>query len=1050
MRVADADRPAHPDAEGDGDVGVLRRPALTRQLLSAGAGAAVAAGGFGKSTLLDQAAHDAGAPVLDVVTARDCDAATLVWLLARAARRRGAAGLAGALAAAAAAEPVDAVAVADLLAAAAEAGGLTVVVDEIGELVEPDALALVATLAARAAAATEPGEPGLRVLVAGRTLPDVLDPAFAVRLDEASLALSPEEVATLVRSRFGETATATATATEVWAHSQGWPAGVAVALARADGVADSADGGADRADRADRADSRAHSATGADGPGAGQAPLEVVVRGPGSRTTLTLPHPLATVVALPLLSPELVVALAGPRAWTDLAEAGVPTRERGDGWWVVPDPVRDAALAAGATTGATTARAAAGLYADGGLVPEAVALLLRHGDTVAIADLLASLDWTALDGLSGGELRAVQEVIDDHAAAAHPRALLHLAWAAEHQAEATLVARCLDRLEAAIPLEVSRRPGTEPDLERLALLLRAEQARAAVRLADLDRAMDLAAQVRAATTSVGADPDLATARGRATYALAIALLYDVTPERLRQGDALLTEAAGLLRLSGVPRWESQAWLGLGYGVDLNAGRFGRGAERIARGLALLPQQDAARARLLTFLVEVLTHLPRLDEAEAAGLEAAAIAERFADRHLSAYAHWSLAWVSARRRDLPRVRARLERVELDLADWYDLPAGVLFHADAAEMLGDCGESEAAAEHLRRGRSRADVAGREDLLVLATTLWEARYGDASAAAEAIAQLSPRPRERWRYALVRAWCAHRLGDDTQARELAAAAIAEAEVLGHPETVAVVEPELAAWAAALLGEQAGGAPVRTGQGAQVDVVLLGPVALHRDGTDATPPPGHPTELVALLALRGPTSAESVTEAMWPEADTATSKRRLRNLLHRLRSACGDIVVRDRDDRLALARHVEVDLTRLRAAVDAVNAAPAPERAGAARAALRLTDTLAAPAGQGAVRACREEGARLALVLLDLVVEAAVEADDLDDAATLAARACALDPGDERRLLLLASIRRDAGRLPAAREALTASLQRCTQLGVEPSVAHRALARSLGVTLPD
>ena len=1013
MPVADADRPAYPDSPGGGDVGVLRRPALSGRLLRAGAGAAVAPGGFGKSTLLDQAAHDAGAPALDVVTDRDCDAATLVWLLARAARRRGAAGLAGALAAAAAAEPVDAVAVADLVAAAAEAGGLTVVVDEIGELVEPDALELVAALAGRATPTTDPVEPGLRVLVAGRTLPAALDAAFAVRLDEESLALSPEEVATLVRSRFGEGAASA----EVWARSQGWPAGVAVALARADG--------------------------GAESTGAAEAMLEVVVRGPGSRTTVALPRPLATVVALPLISPELVATLTGPRGWADLAEAGVPTRERGDGWWVVPDPVRDAALAAGASTDPATARAAARAYADDGLVPEAVALLLRHGDTDGIAALLAALDWTALDGLSGGELRAVQEVIDDGAIAAHPRALLHLAWAAEHQAEATLVARCLDRLEAATSHDAGRGD------ERLALLLRAEQARAAVRLADLDRAMALAEQVRAATTSVGADTDLATARGRATYALAIALLYDVTPERLRQGDALLTEAAGLLRLSGVSRWESQAWLGLGYGVDLNAGRFGRGAERISRGLALLPQQDAARARLLTFLVEVLSHLPRLDEAEAAGLEAASIAERFADRHLSAYAHWSLAWVSTRRRDLPRVRARLERVELDLADWYDLPAGVLFHADAAEMLGDCGEAEAAAEHLRRGRSRADVAGRDDLLVLPTTLWQARYGDAAAAAESIAAMSPRPRERWRYALVRAWCAHRLGDDEQARELAAAAMAEAEVLGHPETVAVVEPELAAWAASLLGDDRTAAPASGAGEGRVDVVLLGPVQLQRDGIDATPPPGHPTELLALLALRGSTSADAVAETMWPDADTATSRRRLRNLLHRLRAACGEIVVRDRDDRLALAPDVDVDLARLRAAVDAVNAAPTPERAGAARGALRLADPLTQPAGEGAVRACREEGARLALVLLDLVVDAAVEADDLDDAAALAARACALDPGDERRLLLLASIRRDAGRLPAAREALSASLRRCVELEVEPSVAHRALARSLGVPLP-
>ena len=42
----------------------------------------------------------------------------------------------------------------------------------------------------------------------------------------------------------------------------------------------------------------------------------------------------------------------------------------------------------------------------------------------------------------------------------------------------------------------------------------------------------------------------------------------------------------------------------------------------------------------------------------------------------------------------------------------------------------------------------------------------------------------------------------------------------------------------------------------------------------------------------------------------------------------------------------------------------------------------------------------------------------------------------------------RDAGRVPAAREALEASLRRCAELDVEPSVAHRTLARALGVPL--
>ncbi|MFN8170089.1 MAG: hypothetical protein U0S36_15095 [Candidatus Nanopelagicales bacterium] len=986
------------------DAGVLPRPSLVARLLSPGSAAVVAPGGYGKSTLLAEAAVAAGSPVVDVVATEGCDAPTLVWLMSRAARRRGAAGLAGALAAAATDDRVDQGAVVEHLAASAHGSGLTVVVDEVGRLDDVDAVSL---LSAIVAACGEPAEgPRLRLLLGGRVLPAAIAAAVADRLEADDLALTPDEVRRLVRARTGDEAGADA----VWQRTGGWPAAVAVDLTR---------GGT----------------AGTPAAGPSEDELEVVVRGPVARTSLRVPRELASIAALPLLSPGLVDRLGGRSSWESLAEQGVPTRERGDGWWLVPDPVRDALAAAGAHPSQEQSRTAAGAYADDGLVSEAVAELLRADDTHGVAGLLSALPWTGLDALSVGELRAVEEVIGDAAAEAHPRALLHLAWAGEHQAEVTLVARCLDRLERLVP----------DDGSALRLLVLAEQARSAVRSADLERTTALAEKVRAATTTVGGDRDLATARGRATYAAAIALLYDVTPERLSQGDALLTEAAGLLRLAGAPRWESQAWLGLGFGVDLNAGRFGRATERIARGLALLPAQDAARARMLTFLVEVLGHLPRLDEAEAAGQEAVSIAERYADHHLSAYAHWALAWVAARRRDLPRLRARLERVELDLGDWYDLPAGVLFHADAAEMLGDCGDADGAAEHLRRGRARADVAGRDDLLVLPSTLWEARYGDARAAYDAIAALSPRPRERWRYALVQAWCAHRTGDDVTARALVERARAEAEVLGHPETVAVVEPELARWADELLGPDAASEPDH------IAVVLLGPVRVHRGDVDLTPPPGHATELLALLAVRGATHADAVAAELWPDADGITARRRLRNLLNRLRSASGDVVARDRDDRLLLAPDVAVDLLELRRAVTAVQSSPAPERAGAARAALRLVEPLErAPGGavRGAVGEARAEGAALALALLDLVIEAAVDVDDLDDAAALASRACALAPGDEQRLLLLASVLRDAGRLPAAREALAASLRLCAELGVPASVAHGALARSLGVAL--
>ena len=58
----------------EADTGVLPRPRLVMRLLASGASAVVAPGGFGKSTLLAEAAHEAGSPVVDVVAAPGTDA----------------------------------------------------------------------------------------------------------------------------------------------------------------------------------------------------------------------------------------------------------------------------------------------------------------------------------------------------------------------------------------------------------------------------------------------------------------------------------------------------------------------------------------------------------------------------------------------------------------------------------------------------------------------------------------------------------------------------------------------------------------------------------------------------------------------------------------------------------------------------------------------------------------------------------------------------------------------------------------------------------------
>ncbi len=94
------------------------------------------------------------------------------------------------------------------------------------------------------------------------------------------------------------------------------------------------------------------------------------------------------------------------------------------------------------------------------------------------------------------------------------------------------------------------------------------------------------------------------------------------------------------------------------------------------------------------------------------------------------------------------------------------------------------------------------------------------------------------------------------------------------------------------------------------VRIAILGPLTVERDGERATLSAGHPSTLLAYLALHRTAHVEQVLDVLWPDVTVERARRRLRNVLARLRAAAGDVVVR-RDQQLSLADGVEVDAHR-------------------------------------------------------------------------------------------------------------------------------------------
>lgn len=122
------------------------------------------------------------------------------------------------------------------------------------------------------------------------------------------------------------------------------------------------------------------------------------------------------------------------------------------------------------------------------------------------------------------------------------------------------------------------------------------------------------------------------------------------------------------------------------------------------------------------------------------------------------------------------------------------------------------------------------------------------------------------------------------------------------------------------------------------VRIVVIGDGGVERDG--GLVPMGEDLVDRALRYLavhERPVLREELVEALWPDADPAAGRHRLRKLLSRLRSRHGELVV-STGSQLCIAPGVEVDLRRFRELARAARAATDPDAAmRAGRAALEL-----------------------------------------------------------------------------------------------------------------
>lgn len=832
-----------------------------------------------------------------------------------------------------------------------------------------------------------------RILLAGRALPGPLIRPLrsGALLTSSDLAFTHEDIVTLLSEQ--DRPDAAMSATRLLTSTGGWPAAVGVAVLRTDLDDDL-----------------------------------LATHDPGATAALPdpagVPAPIRGLLCLPVFNAEIGELILGASALAQLRRAGIPAVHRQDGWWEIADPIRHH-LAAPAELASHQRREVARICAEHGRLRLAFDTVADDPEGAAL--LLAEQPINALEALGTSGLEAVLAAIDDAALAQCPAGLAHAIRYSENLPVSGERQHWLARAERLLGPDHSLRP-----------FVLAESARMALRASDLERAESLARQALA-------HPDATDAhRGRAELVLGLASATRYTRDSMRNAAEHLSTAIVLLGSSGDVSGEAEARLTLAYGVDFSLGAIPAAVQGLRDALDVLPIGDVRRVDVLVYLAEALCWLPDLAGAEIVLRTAETAAARIQDERLLAYVQWGWAWVDALRRDVPALHARVQTLlTMTTGLWYRLTAGAALHCDLAEMFAAVGDIDTALAHLRITEER--IAADRLTGVPVDSAWvavHARHGDPAVALERILRLiaasDATPAHQWRYHLLAAWCAHRAVDAVAASDHAVAAFASATNSGHAAMVDAIEPEIAAWARQITG--------RAEARASYEVTVFGAFGVRHGSAIVTPSPGAPRLLVAALVVNGPQSVERLADLLWPEAGTAVGRARMRNLLNRIRSTAGDLVIRV-GDRIALSDATVTDLSRFEDLASEVAAAGDSDARGPALTALQIARGELLPGMEGDwIDLARTRLARLRLDLHDRISRAATRAGDLDMAIRSLGEAAAADPLDARWSLRRAALLLRQGRHVAARNTIAHAIDASAEYGLAPGADLLAAARKYGV----
>ena len=220
-------------------------------------------------------------------------------------------------------------------------------------------------------------------------------------------------------------------------------------------------------------------------------------------------------------------------------------------------------------------------------------------------------------------------------------------------------------------------------------------------------------------------------------------------------------------------------------------------------------------------------------------------------------------------------------------------------------------------------------------------------------------------------------------------------------------------------------------------DIRLLGEFTVSRRNGEVAIPQSLAAQALKIVTLHKKIHVDELVEMLWPEAAQGVGSRRLRNVLWRIRGACGDLLQRE-GNLICLAKDASTDIDRFEEiATQALTCDGSTEDvARLAEEAVSIYRGELLPGDRYAdwAAAYREALLRRHASMLELLVTSSLAERRFDQSLAYLERLIETDPFEEHYYLQVAEIHVEAGQFHRARNALERASRMLVDLGVPPS----------------